>query len=456
MQSHSSRSEERRAFSTYRKIKPYFQERADWEFIESVLEATMKQRMKWERAWIVRASKGASSLADVQRNVQVLQEKAKRGMDQDMYMLLGEYLKKVVPLLRVLPKAPTVELQPGLNVMDLREYPEELQLLVISSTIRFIHQHSTGVITIIPEAWKFVPQGRNSPVKVEVRKLAREGAGLGNYIWIDSQDIAGVEKEILRSAAVWLLGVQREANEIKRALGSIPKGIKRPKEGEIPQLKLGEFFACWGEHVHRVYVQPAWMEQHEAIAIATGKAKVTPQAVIFETKRTEDDDDMYKELYADAQNEIKALKERLTKYENETRPAAPEPEKAGTREYSLEESMDAERMYQAIKERLIREAPKIISLLRVKPEIDVEVKREKIVLTTKTTKGRVAALIAEGFFAERRGNSEVKAKLAEQGWSEAPPNISNAFKDLTRMGFLRDVGGRYQEVADMKVNIVEA
>jgi hypothetical protein len=45
---------------------------------------------------------------------------------------------------------------------------------------------------------------------------------------------------------------------------------------------------------------------------------------------------------------------------------------------------------------------------------------------------------------------------AGSGWPEAPPNISNSFKKLTQMGFLRDVGGRYQAVEGMKVHVVHS
>jgi hypothetical protein len=130
--------------------------------------------------------------------------------------------------------------------MDLRSYPEDLQMLIVASSLRWVHEQEHEVISILPEAWKFAPQGRNTPVKLEVRKIAREGAGLKNYLWVDSQDIAGVEKEILRAAAVWMLGVQSEANEIERALSSIPKGIKRPKEGDVPTLRLGAIFCLLG------------------------------------------------------------------------------------------------------------------------------------------------------------------------------------------------------------------
>jgi hypothetical protein len=49
------------------------------------------------------------------------------------------------------------------------------------------------------------------------------GGGLGNYLWLDSQDIAGVDKKILKQVPVWILGVQREANEIKRTLDRSPR-----------------------------------------------------------------------------------------------------------------------------------------------------------------------------------------------------------------------------------------
>lgn len=304
-----------RSFESGRKILPYFQERADWEFVESVIEAIMRQKMKFERAWIIRACKGARSLADVRRNISSLMAKSKRSMDQDLYMLLGEYLDKVLPLLARLPKADAIQLQPGLNVMDLRTYPDELQMLIISSSMRWVHQEENEVITILPEAWKFAPQGRNTPVKLEVRKIAREGAGLKNYIWVDSQDIAGVEKEILRAAPVWLIGVQREANEIERALSSIPKGIKRPKEGDIPTLRLGQFFACWGQHVEKVYVRPVWMSGSNAMQIAMGELRVEDCAAPAQKVSEEDEHMDYKAAYEEAEQEIGDLTARIAELE---------------------------------------------------------------------------------------------------------------------------------------------
>jgi hypothetical protein len=126
----------------------------------------------------------------------------------------------------------------------------------------------------VPEAWKFIPQGRGTPVKLAAEAFIRQAAGLHNYLWLDSQDIAGVEKIILKSVPLWILGVQREANEVKRTLAQIPAGFKKPRPEEIATLGLGEFFVCHGKHITKVYVQPAWMSADEAKAIARGERSI--------------------------------------------------------------------------------------------------------------------------------------------------------------------------------------
>lgn len=428
-----------RSFESGRKILPYFKERADWEFIESVIEAIMRQKMKFERAWIVRACKGASTLAAVRRNLTDLMAKSKRSMDADIYMLLGEYLDRVLPLLARLPKSDQIRLEPGLNVMDLRGYPEELQMLIVSSSMRWVHEEENEVITILPEAWKFAPQGRNTPVKLEVRKIAREGAGLKNYIWVDSQDIAGVEKEILRAAAIWLLGVQREANEIARALNSIPKGIKRPKEGEIPHLQLGQFFACWGEHVKKVYVRPVWMSGSNAMQIAMGELGVADLAAPARQSSEEENVD-YKAAYEEAQETIRKLTERIEQLERapKARPETPRPAPFSAPASDGEVAM---------------------SLTVGKPVIDLTVRRYVIEASDEDQFGRIALLVSEGFFDAAKKIEHINKEFIVRGWAAATGRPSPKNLDMGKLaeyGFIRVVGtGSYQSVPDMKVNVKE-
>lgn len=490
------------SFAGAARVPAYFQERADWQFVESILESSMKQRMKFERAWIVKACKGAHTLAEVQRNVAHLQAGSKRSMDQDLYMLLGEYLAKVVPLIRSLPKVDHVGIYGGkLTVMDLVDYPDELQMLVISSTLEWIHKMGGNTITVIPEAWKFIPQGKNTPVKIVAEKLAREGAGLRNYLWIDSQDMAAVDKMMLRACAVWLIGVQREANEIKRALSNMPAGLKKPKAEAVATLELGQFFACFGNEIRKTYVQPAWMEETAASAIASGrlsvhdvhpprttKAKQPVQAgtgrsefsagsaagvsrspVVSQTSAQEEEMEWKAKFeeserqrlemvsdIAELRREIARLggDEQYLSGKNKQAPAAGN----GKRSFTPEQSFDNEALYQAIKGRLIQESAGIIvSLNKSVPEIEVREVREKISMDTRTLDGRIAFLIADGFFTQRRGNKDTIEELASRGWPSLAPNVSRTFGKLLEMGFLRqESNGQYREVEGMKVNIIRA
>jgi hypothetical protein len=174
------------AFAEGARVEPYFRERADWQFVSAVLEAQMRERMKFERAWIMKASKGARTLADVQRNVRELAKTAK-GLNADMYLQLDAYLDIVVPEISAHVFAPRVDLRAGINVMDLTAFRSEMQALIIRSVLEWVFEREENVITIIPEAWEFIPQQRNSPVKIAAVQLIRKGAGLKNYVWLDSQ-----------------------------------------------------------------------------------------------------------------------------------------------------------------------------------------------------------------------------------------------------------------------------
>jgi len=482
-----------RGFEQGRRIPPYFRERADWQFVESILESTMRQRMKFERAWIVRAARGAHTLADVQRNVADLQARAKRSMDSDIYMLLGEYLDLVVPLLAKLPAANTVDLQPGVNVMDLGAYPAELQALVIASVLAWIYQHEHDVIAVIPEAWQFVPQGRGAPVRLAAIDLARKGAGLHDFMWLDSQDLAGVEKEVVRQASVWLLGVQREANEIARTLAHIPAGVKKPKAADIATLDVGEFWVCWKNAAIRTYVWPAWLDKRTAERIATGEllrgswnrpdhrparearaiamdraavalgaqpalplaeklAGLTALADRINSQTAKEEEPMSKGV----EEKLDRLIDMMARQQGAA-PAAAAPAPAARPPAARETfAGDEEALFQRFKARLMQEAPAVIKLLTLKPEIEVSVERQILQVDGQSLRGRLAKLIADGFFDVGRTNREAVKELARTGKTAHDSNVLREVRELISMGFLyRTAGDRFQAVANAKVNVVE-
>ncbi|HWE00659.1 MAG TPA: hypothetical protein VG345_16525 [Bryobacteraceae bacterium] len=281
-------------FRTGREIPPYFHDRADWQFVKGLLESQSKTRMNFEASWIIDACRTARTLADVQANIRerlegkghytekgrgkktsrvwVWDRRPASGLDLSICTVLNAYLDIVLPQIEKLPYTQALELEPGVNVMHLDGYTPELQALVIRSVIEWVHSHEKNTVVIIPEAWKFVPQKRGSPVLLAAETLIREGAALRNFIWLDSQNISGISTDLRAQIGVWILGVQTEAHEVKRNLGITEISLTRPRERDIMHLKRGEFFVCFGQEMHKVYVQPAWIDSEaHAAAIARGE-----------------------------------------------------------------------------------------------------------------------------------------------------------------------------------------
>jgi hypothetical protein len=447
-----------RSFGEGRRIQPYFRERADWQFVVSVLEATMRERLKFERAWIMRASKGARTLADVHNNVKKQLLTAK-GLSGDVYLTLDAYLEIVVPRIAHVRFASTLELNPGLNVLDLSSrdvFPPELQSLVMRSALEWVYEKCNGTITIIPEAWEFIPQGRGSPVKLAAVELIRKGAGLANYVWLDSQDIGGIDKELLRSCPVWLLGVQRETNEIKRVLENIPAGVAKPKPADVARLKKGQFYACFGDSVIKAYVQPAWMTNVEAHGISMGhttiehavsQPPVTPQPEIEEDDMGIDTDKKLGEL-------IELQTRLLAHLGTAAVPATLESVTAPTT-VLVPSSDDEEAMYRRFKARLIKEAPSLIRVLNETVGIEVREVRETIQTDGKSLRGRLALLILKGFFDQPTSANAAYNEFKRVGFSIAKPSVYSECDKLTTMGFLTK-GDGYQAVACMKSSIKKA
>lgn len=453
------------SFANARRISPYFRERADWQFVASVLEATMRERLKFERAWIMRASKGARSLANVQDNVRVLMRTAK-GLSADVYMTLDAYLEIVVPRVRAVNFAKALELSPGLNVVDMSDvttFPPELQSLVICSSLEWVHDRCQGTVTIIPEAWEFIPQGRGSPVKSSAIALMRKGAGLGNYVWPDSQDIGGVDKEFLRQCPVYLIGVQREANEIKRTLANIPDSIAKPKAAAIATLKLGEFFACWGQHVIKTYVQPEWMETADAVAIAMGEKEITSRSRKAETQKLKNESSKLQptedtvttqqaeELQKENQrlrDEVEGLKKLLRKQDSfpmarADAPALPMSNGAG------------EELYQAILARLMKE-PVLLKVLASRNELEVAVARKTLQMDETSAGGMIAILLGEGFLASAKTATAVWKELQRRwNYGGISARCYEQLDKLTALGFVTKEADGYLAVHGMKVNIIK-
>ena len=260
-------------FKNFREIPPFFNERADWQYVSSLLEAVLREKMKFERPWIMKATKGTRTLGEVLENVQSLRAETKKQLSENVYTALEEYLKIVVPQIERFRFAKTLSLIDSINVMDLTEMSVELQSLVIQSTMEYVINNLHDTILIVPEAWEHIPQGRNTPVKLFAETFIRKGAAIGNFLFIDSQDIAGIDKMPLRQCNNWILGRQREGHEVERVREQI--GKTKIDAEEIRSLQIGHFIAILGDNIKKVYVLPANVPPEIGRGVALGEITVT-------------------------------------------------------------------------------------------------------------------------------------------------------------------------------------
>jgi len=263
-------------FSEGTVIPPYFRERADWQYVSSLLEATLKERLKFERAWIIKVCKNADSLLQVKSNIdKILVEGRLNELSRNVYTTLQAYFELVLPQLQYANFSKTLTLHDSINIMDLERYSEEIQSLVIRSVLETVLNEFKDTIVVMPEAWKFLPQGRGNPCKRVAEAFIRQGATNGNFLWIDSQDMAGIDKTPLKQVSTWILGLQQERNEVEHTLDQIPLPRKqKPKPEEVMTLSVGHFILATPEVTKKVYVQPAWLGSETAKKVALGKINV--------------------------------------------------------------------------------------------------------------------------------------------------------------------------------------
>jgi hypothetical protein len=285
-------------FTKYNLVAPYYKPRADWQFVEGLVNVALGEKVKYEpgmRWAIIKVSKGAKNLRDVKAKAEEMLEKAKRDFQKQLFEKLITYLEIVVPELERWSFSDRLELSEGVNVMDLSGMRLETQHLVIASTIDYAFQNLDHVVVIVPEAWETLPQFKMTPVKWVAQQFIRKGAAIGNYLWLDSQDIGGIDKTPLRQCDNWLMGRMKEAHEVERIIKQL-LGLKIAKE-EIQTLPLGHFYAAIGNEVKKVYVLPAGVPESVGRSVALGQ--LTPEWVRdqYLKPKMEVEDVLWKEKY---------------------------------------------------------------------------------------------------------------------------------------------------------------
>jgi len=262
-----------KSFTSGTVVAPFFRDRSDYEFVRSLIEAYSKEKLMIEKGTLMNICKGSKSLVEIKVRVDEAIAAGKlRGIKEEIYTRLQHYLENLIPQIQYANFSSTLNTVEGVNIMDLERFTDEAQSLIIRSVADEVLKNSRDTIIVIPEAWKFIPQRYNNPCKQAVESYIRQGAANRNFIWIDSQDMSGVDKIPLKQVSTWILGYQAERNEVQHTLDqiSLPKKQK-PGEEDIMQLSIGQFMLSSREQVVKVYVQPAWLSDEQGWKIATGK-----------------------------------------------------------------------------------------------------------------------------------------------------------------------------------------
>lgn len=257
-------------------IPPFYKEDFDWEYASELLESSRKEKLKFERSWIIKYSKSASNLLEFKKNIdEALMNSKIRELEKSVLISLQAYLEKILPELQYAPLSKTLDIKEGISIMDLERFKEETQSLIIRSVLNEVLTKEKNTLVVIPEVWRYVPEKHTSPVKKAAEIFIRQGATNNNYLFLDSQDITGTSKAILKQISNWVLGKQTEINEIKRVLDQIPLPKKsKPKPEEVATLKLGHFFVVTSDFTKQAYAQPSWLDNKTAKKVAMGKISV--------------------------------------------------------------------------------------------------------------------------------------------------------------------------------------
>lgn len=115
---------------------------------------------------------------------------------------------------------------------------------------------------------------------------------------------------------------------------------------------------------------------------------------------------------------------------------------------------DEDALFERFKARLLKD-PAVLKVIAQQPEIRVELRPETITMDGKTLPGRIARLVADGFFQIPRRHVDAKRELERTGPAVHNGNLTREIKSLVQKGFLTDEAAGYAAVPAMKVNIVE-
>ena len=459
-------------FDNAKPLPLFFDERGltHWKALEGLIAATLEEKVQREpgvRYAIISVCKNpvpAKSLVEIHQRVKdKLKDPRLKEFIKEVFTKLDAYLEEVLPQLDKLRDRCTDRLElpePGVYVEDLEGAgvkSDELQNLFVASLIRKAYEELSGVIVVVAEIWKFLPQDRGSPVKWVIEKYVREMGVVEGWLWIDAQDLRGVDKKHLRSFDVRLFGRQPDSHEIDEILKALPlPKQQKPKPEQIMTLKLGHFYAKLKDNVDLVYVRPVWLPESVAVRVAKGELEPDSEEVQGykpePLKVMEVNDEVYQEKYEELKRQYAGLK-------NERDNLAQIVDKASKSEHDLIEEIQTLKDDKAVIEAELKKLEPLkafgealarflkeigvmtpsalhtsntsVGLQHTTTIVGVQASEKNVVVNTETIRGKILALAQSGFLNAWHGLGDIYNGLIEKfSWTVAKSSLQ---VELSRM-----------------------
>lgn len=452
------------AFDAYPST-PFFRERLSWQAVESMLWTFLNERPKVYRPIIMKAVRAARSLDEVHRNIVAAGRKSKVGWVVDRTYELDTYFQEILPWLREHELATTVRLARAESVVDLEGWPRTVQQLVVAATLDSLMDAGKRVrplIVVLPEARTFVPSDSKTPVTRAADRLAREGAKLNLFLWIDSQALTGVDQQVLRNFAIQLQGVQTSDLELSR----VSKAFEVPAK-EIRSLKVGDFILHTDDGVRTVHVplvepkEEAKVDEKERKQYEDRIAKLEEGLNLLETTNAEQAAEIHRlktetrsehdraeaNARAAAANAVESIEGRAAVV-GALRDLVEDPGRmAALNEDTRKVLAGAER------------AKADLHVWTETPDLTVHVRVVRLEAKPDSVQGRVAMLIADGFLDRGQKQVEIAKELVARGAPDYRVNggsrarLYEALLELAGQGFLRRSGPDWKVIPEAKARV---
>jgi hypothetical protein len=440
-----------------RPFPPYFRERLDWQGVEAMLWSYLAEKPKVYRPLIMRAVRGARSLAEVHTRIVAEGKKSKNGWVVDRTYELDTYFQSIRPWIEEHRLTTEWNSPLGPNVLDMEGWPITVKQLVIAAVmdrLMEVGRRDRPLLLVLPEAKEFIPNDRATPVKLAADRLVRMGAKLNLFLWIDSQALTGVDQQVLRNFALLLQGVQTSDIEIRR----VAKALEVPPR-LVRELKVGDFIlhTDGGSRVIHVPLSEKPTASEETSMDEKKEQEYRDRIRTLEKELASLTADLERERERAEQNAWAAAESAVDRIGTSPTPGRVMRELAESGEAprpgSFAEAMGSMDAGAAEEHERVD-----LHVRRETPNLTVHVVEKRIDARPDSHEGKLAILLAEGFFDEKKSTGPIAKEYAARGWG-APTGgnsaaaLRAALETLCGWGFLRAFKGLYGVVPEAKTRI---